>query len=213
MTMANSSSLPQAGDPKAIGRQLVQKAHNRDGLPEIFIGVFFLLMSSLTYLIMVLPRKSIGFYAAVLTASFVLPVLGFGSHSVFKWVRRRFLIERWGFVEYTLINRRRIALGIVLAALMNVVLFGVIPRLSQPDRWLLAGTGLFGGAVCAWGGRQPRFVFEGALMATTGLLVAFSGVSLDAGFVILFGFQGLLTLASGCVVFRRFMQQPIEQDD
>jgi hypothetical protein len=61
--------------------------------------------------------------------------------------------------------------------------------------------------------KTPRGWFIGFALSfalTMVLLVAFWGVSLDAGFVILFGFQGLLTLASGCLVFRRFMQQPLE---
>ena len=208
--MRNSSSLAGPADPNAIARRLMQRAHNRDGLPEIAVGLYFLLASSLTYAQVVLPRQSIGFIAAVLTFSLLFPVVCIGSPWALKWVRRRYLIERVGYVEYKPIGRRQIGFGIVLAALAVLALFGVVPRLSQPDRWLLAGTGLFGGALMAWCGRLPRFVIGGVVMAATGVFVAFAGVSLQIGFTMLFGFQGLVTLVSGCVVFLRFIRQPIE---
>lgn len=208
--MRNSSSLAGPADPNAIARRLMQRAHNRDGLPEIAVGLYFLLASALIYAQVVLPRQSIGFIAAVLTFSLLFPVVCIGSPWALKWVRRRYLIERVGYVEYKPIGRRQIGFGIVLAALAVLALFGVVPRLSQPDRWLLAGTGLFGGALMAWCGRLPRFVIGGVVMAATGVFVAFAGVSLQIGFTMLFGFQGLVTLVSGCVVFLRFIRQPIE---
>jgi len=208
--MRNSSSLAGSADPNAIARRLMQRAHNRDGLPEIAVGLYFLLASALIYAQVVLPRQSIGFIAAVLTFSLLFPVVCIGSPWALKWVRRRYLIERVGYVEYKPIGRRQIGFGIVLAALAVLALFGVVPRLSQPDRWLLAGTGLFGGALMAWCGRLPRFVIGGVVMAATGVFVAFAGVSLQIGFTMLFGFQGLVTLVSGCVVFLRFIRQPIE---
>jgi len=208
--MRNSSSLAGSADPNAIARRLMQRAHNRDGLPEIAVGLYFLLASALIYAQVVLPRQSIGFIAAVLTFSLLFPVVCIGSPWTLKWVRRRYLIERVGYVEYEPIGRRQIGFGIMLAVLVVLALFGVVPRLSQPDRWLLAGTGLFGGALMAWCGRLPRFVIGGVVMAATGVFVAFAGVSLQIGFTMLFGFQGLVTLVSGCVVFLRFIRQPIE---
>lgn len=47
-------------------------------------------------------------------------------------------------------------------------------------------------------------------MAAMGISLAFSRVSLDTGFAILFGFQGALSLVSGVVVLLTFMGQPIE---
>jgi hypothetical protein len=213
MIMTNSSSIPQSADPKAIGQQLLQQAHTRDGLAEIYAGALFLLVSGLISVQLVLPRESMGFRTAVLASAFLIPILGISAKWVLKRVRRRYLVERWGFVEYNLIDRKRIGLGFLFAALMALVLFGVVPRLSHPDIWYLAGTGLFGGAILAWGGRLPRFVIQGAVMATTGVLVAFWGVPLQTGFAIVFGFQGMVTLVSGCVVFVRFMRQPIERGE
>jgi hypothetical protein len=208
--MKDSSSLTGSSDPNAIAKRLMQRAYHRDGLPEIAVGLSFLLASGLIYAQVVLPRGSIGFIAAVLAFAFLLPVLCLGSPWALKWVRRRYLIERVGYVQHKPIGRRRIGFSIVLASLVALVSLLVVTRLPLSDRWLLAGTGLFGGALAAWCGRLPRFVIGGALMAATGVFVAFSGVSLQGGFAILFGFQGLATLVSGGVVFLRFIREPIE---
>jgi hypothetical protein len=47
-------------------------------------------------------------------------------------------------------------------------------------------------------------------MAATGLVLAFVAVSLPLGFAILFGFQGILAVISGSVVFLQFMRRPFE---
>ncbi len=208
--MVNPTSLPHPADPDTLGDRLLQKAHVRDGLPEIYVGAFFLLASSLTYAVRVLPKGSLGFRVAVLAFAFLIPVAGFSGKWVMKWVRRRFLVEQWGFVEYRLINRRRIAQGIAFATVFTLVLFGLVPRLSHPEAWRLAGGGLFGGAILAWGGRLPRFVIQGMLFAVGGVALALSGVSEDLGYTIVFGCYGLIALVSGCIVLRRFLRQPVK---
>ena len=47
-------------------------------------------------------------------------------------------------------------------------------------------------------------------MAATGLFLVLIRVSLEVGFMILFGAMGLLSLVSGCVVFLLFMRKPVE---
>jgi hypothetical protein len=179
-------------------------------LPEIALGLTFLVVGALSYAQVLLPRESIGFKAAVPGLALLIPVLCMGTPRALKWVRRRYLIERVGYVESKPICRGQIGIGITLAVLVAAVLFGVVTQFSQPDRWVLAGTGLSGGALAALSGRLPRFVIGGVLMAVTGIVIAFSGVSLQIGFAVLFGFQGLLALISGGVVFLRFIRQPAE---
>jgi hypothetical protein len=208
--MTTSSSCPPVGDPNTIAKRLIQRAHNRDGLPEIAVGLIFLVVGILSYAQVLLPRESIGFKAAVLGLALLIPVLCIGTPRALKWVRRRYLIERVGYVEPKPICRRQIRIGMTVAVMAAVVLFGVVTQFSQPDRWVLAGTGLFGGALAALSGQLPRFVIGGVLMAATGMVVAFAGVSLEIGFAVIFGFQGLLALISGGVVFLRFIRQPIE---
>ena len=118
-----------------------------------------------------------------------------------------------GYMQPHPIDRRQIGGGIAVAILLSVALFGLVTRFSQPDRWVLIGTGLLGGALAAGCGRQFRFVVSGVLMACTGICVAFSGQSLQVGFAILFGLVGMLALISGGVVFLRFIREPMDAGD
>ena len=195
-----------------MAKRLIQRAHNRDGLPEMAVGLTFLVVGALSYAQAVLPRESIFFKAAVVSLSLLIPVLCIGSPQAVKWVRRRYLIERAGYVEFEPIGRRQIGLGIVLAVLVTAAIFEV-NRFSQPDRWVLAGTGLLGGAIAAFSGRRPRFVLGGLLMAATGMAIAYSGLPLQNGFAILFGLQGLLAFLSGGVVLLRFLRRPMDPDE
>jgi hypothetical protein len=211
--MTSSSFYPPVGDPNAITKRLIQRAHNQDGLPEIAVGLTFLAVGALSYAQVLLPRETIGFKAGVLGLALLIPVLCISTPRALKWVRRRYLVERVGFAEFKPIGRRQIGIGITLALVAAVVLFAVATQFSQPDRWLLAGTGLFGGALTVLGGQLPRFVIGGVLMAAAGIVIAFAGVSLQIGFAVLFGFHGLLALISGGVVFLRLIRQPVEPSE
>jgi hypothetical protein len=91
-----------------------------------------------------------------------------------------------------------------------VAAFAAIKGSFPPASLMLARTGIGGGLLAALSGGIPRFVIGGIVMAATGILVAFSRVSLGLGFAILFGLMGALTLVSGCVVFLLFVRQPAE---
>jgi len=179
-----------------------------DGRPDD--GWIFLFVGALSFAQALLPRESTGFMAAVLVLALVTPVLCIGAPQALKWVRRRYLIERVGYVQNKPIGLKQILYGIVIVVLMALVLFVIAPRLSHPDAWLLAGAGLFGGALMAGRGRSLRFIIYGVLIAATGVLLAFIGVSSEVGNAIMFGLIGLVTLLSGSVVFLRFIRQPIE---
>jgi hypothetical protein len=134
-----------------------------------------------------------------------------GSQWAIKKVRRHFLIEKEGYVEFKPVNRKQSAIvagiALVIAVLAAIAGYkGAFP----PSGWILAGTGIGGGVLAALSGRLPRYVVGGVVMALTGILVAFSRVSLTVGFTILYGFMGLLSLLSGCVVFLLFMRQPAQ---
>ena len=143
-----------------------------------------------------------------------------------KNVRKRYLIEKVGYVKLKPVNRKRLGvrLGIILgssfviaalAAFVGVKAVIATHRgagaihwgLFPPLNWLILGTGIFGGAMMIFRVRLLRYVIGGVIMAVTGILLAFSKVSLDVGLEILYGFAGLLTLISGCVVFFLFIRK------
>jgi hypothetical protein len=197
--------------PDAIADRLMQKAHNQDGLPEIAIGLTFLVVAGLQWLQVAYQPGSPEYKLAWWGYMLLIPAVILGSQWAIKMVRRKYLIERVGYVEYKPVNRKRfwavIGIAFVVACAMA---FAIAARRLPPRSWLLAITGIGGGVLAIQSGRLPRFVVGGVLMAATGLFLVLIRVSLEVGFMILFGAMGLLSLVSGCVVFLLFMRRPVE---
>jgi hypothetical protein len=191
-----------------IGTRLMQKAHKRDGVPEITTGLCFLLSAALIYAQLLLPPRSPGFITACLVFSFGLPVLIFGAPKAITLVRNRYLIRRVGYVKTKAMQPKTVGIGSMFAILVAILLFGVVPRLAQSQQWLLASAGFGGGVMACLCGRAPRFFLVGGIIAFTGIAVALSPVSLTAGFAILWCVTGLAILVSGSLVFARFLRLP-----
>lgn len=207
--MQDSFLQPVTANPDHVANSLIQKAHNRDGLPEIAIGVIFLAVAGLLWADVVLPPGSAGHKAGALVFGLVVPTLILVSQWAIKKVRRRYLIERVGYVEFKPVNRKRSFLVIAIAfAVAIAAAFAAFKGAFPPASWFLAGLGIFGGALAAHAGRIPRFVIGGMVMAVLGILIGFSRVSLGLGQAIFYGFMGLLSLVSGIVVLLLFLRKP-----
>jgi hypothetical protein len=198
-------------NPAAIANRLIQKAHNRDGLPEIAMGITFLAAAAMEWLQLASRSGSVAYKAANWGMMLLVPAIILGSQWVIKKVRRRFLVERVGYVELKPLNRRRVAIVIAIAFVMATAAVLAAIRFrdsSPPTAWFLAGTGMGGGVLMVLVGRLPRLVVGGALMAATGVILAFSGISLVPGFAILYGVIGLLLCISGAVAFLSLVLKP-----
>jgi hypothetical protein len=131
-----------------------------------------------------------------------------------KKVRRRYFIEREGYVDFGPVNRRRIALIFGIAFVVGAVTAIVLRKGSMPPAsWFLAGLGIWGGALAAYAGKTPRFVIGGGVIAVVGIVVGLSKVSLGAGEAILYGITGMLSLASGVMALLLFICKPDRADD
>ncbi len=211
----STSGSPALEDPGSLARRLMQRAHNRDGLPEIAIGAFLLLVSAIQLGLFYARQKpllqvalGLAMVAAIVPGGLVMP-------QIIKWLRRRFLVAREGYFESRMSPAKRIGIGAGFAmgaavafSAMMAVKHGIVP----PDRWLLAGTGFFAGVLTPLCGQSTRFVVEGLLMAAAGVAIGFSGVSLTAGFALLFGFMGAVSLVSGLAALKHFMRQTAESE-
>src|SRR5258708_25873977 len=85
--------------PDQLATRLMQKAHNRDGLPEIYIGSIFLLAAGYNAMMLFPHWKSLGFFAAFFADIVLFVSLCLASTRLIRWVRRRFLIGRVGYVR------------------------------------------------------------------------------------------------------------------
>jgi hypothetical protein len=209
MNGASSHLLEET--PSAIACRLIQKAHNQDGLPEIAIGLTLLVVAGLQWLQVAFRYGSSEYKAASWGLMLLIPALILGSQWAIKVVRRKFLIEKVGYVKYKPVNRKRFWTVFGIAFLVAFAMaFAIAARSIPPRSWLLAITGIGSGILAIQAGRLPRFVVGGILMAATGTLLSLTGVSLEEGFTILFGAMGLLSLVSGSVVLLLFLRKPAE---
>jgi len=211
--MTPSSSRLLEENPDRIAGRLLQKAHNRDGLPEIAIGLTFLLLAVLMWTQIAFRRGSLPFKAAIWAGALGIPALMLSSQWIIKKLRGHLLVEKEGYVKLKPANRNQTGIVVAIALVIAVaaIIAAYLGRNSfPPTAWVLAGTGIGGGVLAALAGRIPRFFIGGGIMAATGIALAFSRVSLGVGFMILYGLMGFLSLVSGCVVLLHFLRRPTE---
>jgi len=220
MTLSSSRLLEE--NPDRIAGRLLQKAHNRDGLPEIAIGLFFLIIAGLTWLTAVSPARSPINIASTLFLIVTMMALPVGLQWALRKVRAKFLMQKVGYVKQKPVNRKRtaiiFALAFVLAAAVALAVYAAVASHASgvwfpPASWILAATGIGGGILLAVSGRQLRSVVGGVLMAVIGISLAFSTVSLEMGFTILYGSIGIFALVSGVIVLSLLVRKPVEQGE
>ncbi|HWT65319.1 MAG TPA: hypothetical protein VN151_04340 [Terracidiphilus sp.] len=201
-------------DPSATARRLMQRVHNRDGLPEICIGVILLASAFLIWLQVAYPRGSFAYGASSWGMILLIaPMIGV-SQPFIKWLRRRFLIERVGYVELRPVPRKLLIIATCVAVTVAAAMaYGVYRRAIPSGSWMIAGTGMAWGFLAAYAGRLPRYVIGGGLMAVLGICLGFCKLSFELGSLILYASMGILSLLSGCVVLLHFLRKQDEEAD
>lgn len=205
--MKHSSFHAVETNADAAARHMMLRSHNRDGLPEIAIGLGFLTVAFLIGLQVVYPPGTFLYRASALGMALLIPAEGLAALWAIKWMRRKYWIETLGYVQLKPLKRTFVLLVLAIAILTSAAMtFSVYKGPLPPASWLLAASGIFGGVLAAYAGRLPRYVAGGAGMAALGIALAFSRVSLEKGSLILYGSIGMLSLLSGCVGLTLFLR-------
>ena len=220
MTGSNSEMIDGSkvmGDPDRLVGRLMQRAWTRDGVVEIIVGLFFLLLSGLLEAQHLLERAWPIFRAIPLL---VVPILigGYLIRWAIRWIRGRYLIERTGYVAFKPVSKKkriRMALFAGILATISVAAIGVANRahISSSSQWVLIGTAVLLGVLGPVGGRELRFVFIGVVIAATGILLGIYNVGYDPGWTILYGVAGAILAISGAVVLIRYLRETREAGD
>jgi hypothetical protein len=201
-------------DPKIAAERLMQRAYNRDGLPELTIGLAWLAMASLVYGAEAIPKGSPAFVADILGFAFGCPLLTIGAPRFVKWVRGRYLTGRLGYVRPK--RRERAPLGhrVLLAIATGCVVFCVVflgdLLFKNRNQWILALVGLFGGAIqigFGWRYGVKRFVVTGLFLALFGAALSLTGLRLGIAMAAWLGAAGLVEFVTGGVVLLRFLAE------
>jgi hypothetical protein len=224
MSLLHRSSSTAA--PDALARRMMQDAHLRDGLPEIVVGGILLLAAAQNYT-MSMPLHGgplVVKRILLLVWTFLVIALTFSSFSIpgapgtgwlLRWLRRRYLISRSGYVKpRSEWNKRQLALfggiGLLVAAALLLARREVAPPLL--DRGLFIAIGVFVGGFEALVGRSPRFLAMGLLTVACGILVAFLRLPLQLRFAFLYAFTGAVALVSGTIVLAHFLRANAEEE-
>ncbi|MFZ0301487.1 MAG: hypothetical protein WAL75_02330 [Terracidiphilus sp.] len=216
-TTQGMNGSPAMDDPDRLAGRLIQRAWNRDGLPEIAIGLFFLLLSA-DFAAQLLLEKKWPVIRTTPVATFLIFPLTFLMPYAVKWARNRYLIKRTGYVEVkapTVTGRVRMAaIATIIAIVAVIAVVAAIQGLAPlSSRWILAGAGVFCGVLLPISGRELRFVFSGASIAVTGILLRIYDAGFGIGWMILYGVGGAITVVSGTVVLLRFLSHSREVGD
>ncbi len=224
MSLLHRSSSTAA--PDALARRMMQDTHLRDGLPEIVVGGILLLVAAQSYTMAVLLHGGLLVLKRILILVWTLLVIAltFSSFSIpgatgtgwlLRWLRRRYLISRSGYVKpRSEWNKRQLALlggiGLLVATALLLVRREVAPPLF--DRGLFIAIGVFVGGIEALVGRHPRFRAMGLLTVACGILVGFSRLPLQLRFAVFYAFTGAMALISGAIVLARFLRANAEEE-
>ncbi|MGO9340717.1 MAG: hypothetical protein ACLPY1_24850 [Terracidiphilus sp.] len=202
-------------DPQAIACDMIQRVHNRDGLPEIYTGLNLLVFSAVNWFngLMAISVERI---VLVCGSAIIGIVMSIASGWALKRIRNRYLVARTGYVALKT-DRSRLALVVGLAFVVAVVtvvamrflVMGKAP-FAVSDRWLMVLLGVAVGLFQPIAGKLPRFYVTGALAAVAGIALAFSNLSLDFSIAVFFDSVGIVALITGGVALHRFLREPVD---
>jgi hypothetical protein len=219
--MTDSSLQPMAGspateDPDRLARRLIQRAWNRDGVPEIAIGLFFMMLAGL-FEVQHLLEKEWGVFRAIPLTMFPILLGGFLIGWGVKFVRSRWLIDRSGYVEMKPPARKHLLRVVIIGTISTIVAAALVVAVlrtyisyASARQWVFVAGGVFCGLLLPACGRSMRFVLSGALIAATGILLGILNVDYDPGWTIFYGVAGVVTTISGTVALISFLRETRE---
>ncbi len=185
----------------------------QDGLVEMLLGVFFLIIGLLFQLWVTLQSGSL--WNLFMAAG--LPVLVIGgvvyTQVAIRHLKERVTYPRTGFASYVKKQPARIRWLLSAAPLVLVILSILMPRWFSEMAWFegaLLGFVLFviGAQIGLW-----RFYLLGGLIFLIGL-VADAITSGDLpGSALTFSGSGLVLLISGAITFHRYLRHHPRSDD
>jgi len=220
--MTNSNLQPMDGgpameDPDRLAGRLIQRAWNRDGLPEIAVGLIALCVSGIFVVQLLFEKKWPPFRAIPVVLILIIP-LGYLAPWAVRKIRARYLIERVGYVEMRPSSRKKRMRGALIAGIVGAIALAAVAaaawaHISSTSQWVLIGAGVLGGVLFPICGKAWRFAFLGAVFAVTGILLGLYDVGYTTGWVVLYGVTGALSLVSGTVVLLRFLTKTPEAGD
>lgn len=188
-----------------------------DGVGELNVGFFFLLVGIVYYLQESAPGSLL---SKIFSIASVLLVCGgaFGGRRIIQRIKERTTYPRTGYVAYKSgwKNKGDVAIAIgVMALLLAFVVFTMVTDTKLTD-WGPVVCGLCMGTLLVQAGYRsalPRFYILAFLGLLIGAGLVVSGFSIVLSLPLFFGLNGLILLTSGSRTLWKYLRQtPALQD-
>ena len=203
--MQDHLSSPSLANPDTLARRMIQCAHNRDGLPEMVVGVSFLIASAINATTLAIH----GYAAAVLIFVFaiLITILGFTANRIVEWTRRRFLLQWVGYVQVRSRGKKPVVVALIAAAFIGTIAVVALRHLEPSAQLLVLVCGVFVGVLQIVTGRLIRFWISGGLILCAALLIAKANWSVELSLAAFFVWAGAVNLIAGGITFFRLLQK------
>lgn len=188
-----------------------------DGVGELNVGFFFLLVAIVYYLQESAPGSLL---SKIFSIASVLLVCGgaFGVRWIIQRIKERTTYPRTGYIAYKSgwKNKGDVAIAIgVMALFLAFVVFTMVTDTKLTD-WVPVVCGLFMGTFLVQTGYRsalPRFYILAFLSLLIGAGLVASGLSIVFSLPPFFGLNGLILLTSGSLTLWKYLRQnPPPQD-
>lgn len=197
-------------------QQHTQQYWNIDGLAEIAIGVFFMLLSLNFFGILLLPNGPARIFLGI--AGFPLLVIlaiWAGKRGV-ELLKTRLTYPRTGYLAYQRPSKKRrwisLAIGVVVTGLLLFLIYIFNP---QSGAWMPLADGIFLGMLLLFINRGfRRFYLLAAASFLSGLLLAYANVAGNLGHAAFYGLMGIALVLSGSLTLRSYLiENPSAAED
>lgn len=203
--MQDHLSSPSLANPDALARRMVLCAHNRDGLPEIVVGVSFLIAAAMNGTTLAIHGRAAG--VLLLVFGVLIIVLGLTANQIVEWTRRRFLLQWVGYVQLRSRGKKPAVIAGIFAAVIGAIAVVAFRHFEPSGRLLVLVCGAFVGILQIVIGRLMRFWIAGGLILCVALVIATANWSTGLSLAAFFVCAGAINLIAGGITFFRLLQK------
>ena len=209
-----TSTAPRSSMPDIVGAERRTRAYwVADGSAELAVGLVFALIG-LMFVIEAGLQEGSSWQGL---SAYGLPVITIGGYFLSKWlvnsIKERITYPRTGYVAYPEPSRRQQLMSGAVAAVVAFAVGYAIIIGADFEAWLPALQGLAIGVLMFLIGQRmsvTRFTVFAMLSVAIGVLAVWASVGPIAGSGWVFGGVGVVMMASGGYVLRRFLDSAPE---
>jgi len=179
-----------------------------DGLAELFIGGFFVLVGAYFVAAGSIPDEGLGGLLVGFFPAFII-ALGLAGRHLIGRAKEGLVYPRTGYVSYVAPFSRLRWMTPALGAVIAALLVTLIRRAPSLEGWIPAIQGLLVGVLLVVMNRFARLARLSLLAfvsALTGLGLSLHGVSSETAAAIFFTLVGLVMAGGGALALRRYLR-------